>query len=488
MKYSLLILLAFAVVGWAQPVEGPWEIATFDSQVVSPAVCVRGSNADLLFITDDSVRYARFSLISHQLVAGPTAVLALHGWSNQELHDLIRVNDSTWACLVSEDDWAAPNNIRHRVDLMFGGDAIWLSHALDSSVTHYYFPTEGEYWDEGYSLATRVGGGAVAGWVTSMFIMYDLSMQFRAVALHPDFTEDFRRMGGLGLLMNGQGNRAIAHSLTPDTIAVVSAGGPFCRVDREDEWNADCFAGAGCDYGALRNFGLTHSGRRLILACMQDWECTPQVMLVDSLNEYSVQCSTITYVDLPMGTHASFWHPDYGFVVTHASSNTLQLARVDTNGVQTLPTGTLFWRDSLHTFVEANLTISDAGEIVVIWTERQDGDTAARRVMLGSVGWDTPLSTKPQPEVVGSPREFALSAYPNPFNGETKITYDLPRRTQVELAVYNLLGEQVAVLKTGMDESGLHTETWQPQVSSGIYFARLSTPASTMMQKIVYLR
>jgi hypothetical protein len=158
---------------------------------------------------------------------------------------------------------------------------------------------------------------------------------------------------------------------------------------------------------------------------------------------------------------------------------------VDTNGLQTLPTGTMFWRDENHTFTEANVTISDAGQVVAIWTETQDGDTAARRLMIGTVGWDTPLSAKPQPEVVAS---FLLSCYPNPFNGEVTISYDVPRRGNVELAVYNLLGERVAILKSGMDAAGSHAVRWQPEVSSGIYFARLQAGASTVMRKVVYLR
>ncbi len=111
----------------------------------------------------------------------------------------------------------------------------------------------------------------------------------------------------------------------------------------------------------------------------------------------------------------------------------------------------------------------------------------------------TPTTSVPrhgQPEI---PRKLALSAYPNPFNGETTISYELPRRTEIELAIYNLLGEKVAVLAQGIEEPGVHGSRWQPQVSSGIYFARLTPldpPAtqgemsrgSAVMQKVVYLK
>jgi hypothetical protein len=107
--------------------------------------------------------------------------------------------------------------------------------------------------------------------------------------------------------------------------------------------------------------------------------------------------------------------------------------------------------------------------------------------MTGTVGWDTPLSTQP-PEFIPHPSSLILSAYPNPFNGEVTISYDVPRRSNVELAVYNLLGEQVAVLKSGVEAAGSHAVQWRPEVSSGIYFARLRAGASTVMRKVVYLR
>ncbi len=96
------------------------------------------------------------------------------------------------------------------------------------------------------------------------------------------------------------------------------------------------------------------------------------------------------------------------------------------------------------------------------------------------------------------PSAFSLSAYPNPFNSTTTFTYDLPQRSNVELTIFNLLGEQVAVLVQGAQEAGAHTARWQPsdgvevrrgqQVSSGIYFAKLSAGTSIKTQKVVYLR
>jgi hypothetical protein len=203
--------------------------------------------------------------------------------------------------------------------------------------------------------------------------------------------------------------------------------------------------------------------------------------------EWDGTCTFLGDVDMLQIDAISF-HPSYGFALLHVTPNSLQLARVDTNGVQTLPTGTLFWRDENHTFTEANVTITDAGLIVAAWTETQDGDTAARRLMLGTVGWDTPLSATPQSEVVASPKEFSLSAYPNPFNSTLEIRYEVPQAGNVELAVFNVLGQKVTTLENGMRSAGTHNIAWTAKGGSGIYFVTLQAEHAMRTEKVLLAR
>ncbi len=72
--------------------------------------------------------------------------------------------------------------------------------------------------------------------------------------------------------------------------------------------------------------------------------------------------------------------------------------------------------------------------------------------------------------------------YPNPFNSSTLITYFLPQRATVRLAVYDLRGRLVTELGSGTYEAGLHSLTWHGldtdgrPVASGIYLYRLISP------------
>ncbi len=77
------------------------------------------------------------------------------------------------------------------------------------------------------------------------------------------------------------------------------------------------------------------------------------------------------------------------------------------------------------------------------------------------------------------PAEFALyQNYPNPFNPTTEIRYALPEISRVRLSVFDVLGREVAVLFTGIQEAGNHNQRWTPEnsgiiLSSGIYFYKL---------------
>jgi flagellar hook assembly protein FlgD len=71
--------------------------------------------------------------------------------------------------------------------------------------------------------------------------------------------------------------------------------------------------------------------------------------------------------------------------------------------------------------------------------------------------------------------------YPNPFNPETTIAFQLPQTAQVELTIFNTLGEKVAQLFNQPLSAGHHEIRWNGcdpdghKVPSGLYFYRLET-------------
>jgi flagellar hook assembly protein FlgD len=76
--------------------------------------------------------------------------------------------------------------------------------------------------------------------------------------------------------------------------------------------------------------------------------------------------------------------------------------------------------------------------------------------------------------------EYALSrCFPNPFNADTQIAFQLPQASKVTLTIYSLLGQEVRVLVDGPREAGYYQVSWDgrdgagQQASSGLYLYRL---------------
>ena len=82
-----------------------------------------------------------------------------------------------------------------------------------------------------------------------------------------------------------------------------------------------------------------------------------------------------------------------------------------------------------------------------------------------------------------------LSNYPNPFNPETCIEYILPKTSKVELAVYDALGRQIAMLVNGIKPAGEHRILFDGQaLSSGIYMTMLKTNDRIKWQKMLLVK
>ena len=79
--------------------------------------------------------------------------------------------------------------------------------------------------------------------------------------------------------------------------------------------------------------------------------------------------------------------------------------------------------------------------------------------------------------------------YPNPFNAQSNIIFDLPIAGNVNLEIYNLLGQKVAVLADGIMTAGQHKVIWNAaDYSSGAYFYRLRTGEEVIAGKMNLLK
>ena len=93
------------------------------------------------------------------------------------------------------------------------------------------------------------------------------------------------------------------------------------------------------------------------------------------------------------------------------------------------------------------------------------------------------------------PTDFQLGQnYPNPFNPSTVIEFALPRTRQVELSVFNLLGQRVTTLVDEELSPGAYRVTWDGrdlygnEAASGVYFYRLRTEDWVETRKMTLLK
>lgn len=89
-----------------------------------------------------------------------------------------------------------------------------------------------------------------------------------------------------------------------------------------------------------------------------------------------------------------------------------------------------------------------------------------------------------------NPSEFALMQnYPNPFNPSTVIRFTLPQASNVQLRVYNVLGQIVREIADGFYSSGVHTVSFDASgLSAGIYMYELRTAGFSSAKKMLFLK
>ena len=95
----------------------------------------------------------------------------------------------------------------------------------------------------------------------------------------------------------------------------------------------------------------------------------------------------------------------------------------------------------------------------------------------------------------GIPSSFALhDNYPNPFNPKTQIRFNLPHRNDVNINIYNILGQKVKVFSMINTPAGTHSITWnaanqngQP-LSAGVYLYQMISKDFVQTRKMVLLK
>jgi len=175
------------------------------------------------------------------------------------------------------------------------------------------------------------------------------------------------------------------------------------------------------------------------------------------------------------------------------------VVRIDMSGSATTNCRTFMWvdpnpaiePDTATAIVKRGTTIP-VGGVDTVGLEF-GGDGLCVRLIFDEICVSTSFAGLTTTDVTAStelPDKFTLTQnYPNPFNPSTNISYALPQSENVRLSVFNVLGQEVAVLVNGVQDAGVHTLTFDGKgLTSGVYFYRLQSAENMATLKMMLLK
>lgn len=143
--------------------------------------------------------------------------------------------------------------------------------------------------------------------------------------------------------------------------------------------------------------------------------------------------------------------------------------------------------ESTMTLKEIDFDVVDASYVRFVALSEIHGGVWSSMAELSLVG---SLVSEITQEDSSIPFDYKLhDAYPNPFNPVTNIAYSLPKETKVKIAVYDLLGREVAKLVDEVVGAGEHNITWNAvDFASGTYFYTIEAEKFCNTKKIILLK
>jgi hypothetical protein len=170
----------------------------------------------------------------------------------------------------------------------------------------------------------------------------------------------------------------------------------------------------------------------------------------------------------------------YAFIRSHAQEKILAVLNLSNQPQNVKLQGTTFIDTYRDVFSGETMTLFSDSELVLNpWAYRvleKDNSSGAKK-------------TKAE-----NPASFNLENYPNPFNPQTAIRFDLPAPLEVRLTIYDAQGRVVRTLVYGHQTAGVHNVIWDGRnnaglaVSSGLYLCRMHAGEFSQIRKMTFFK
>ena len=202
----------------------------------------------------------------------------------------------------------------------------------------------------------------------------------------------------------------------------------------------------------------------------------PQAPNIDPVNTTAPQLSGTTVEGDILNVDNGVWTDDNGDVLTFTYTWYTDSDNQGNDGTE-IANAT----DNTYT-----LTNADVDQYIYAMVTADDGNGGLVSV---SSNYSTQVSTLGiGDEIIIT--EYSLSQnYPNPFNPVTEITFELPNTGDISLKVFNMVGQEVALIASGNYPAGLYTVSFNGvDLPSGIYFYTLTGAGVNVTKKMILMK
>ncbi|MBL0062834.1 MAG: T9SS type A sorting domain-containing protein [bacterium] len=499
------ILLLLVGSAYAQPVTGPFDVWQEDSAYVigSLSTVEHNDTLELLwsafdFAQERSIVHRAALSMSDQEIAIPCTTLGLRSDWYWTVYRPRMTGAGVWRAGLSGGDIQYYPNYHWSSDYHFflgdigselltvRGSNLGLRRFHDSNWP--YIGCYGqEFLSDIYVLNTISGRVLLASIVNICYNIFEHASEPQYWTRIYEFDPNLDTLSGQTTLYDSPAplygpTDLSATSYSDNAIAVLSGGETGGQAFGLSSFVSDSVVASShliCELSDFEHFeiGQTVGGQLLVLS---DWI----LFSADTTGD----CRTLSVIPEWNANIDPFFHPNYGFATLQVNPGYLFLARIDTSGNEVQPVGVLYETDGTSFIVDADVTISDSGEVIAVWSEYTDWNEGPHVLKIAWTDWTTYLGT-PVQQAPAIPSEISLSSYPNPFNSTVTIKYDLPTASRVSLSIFDIRGRLVETLLDDFTPSGSHTQSWSPtELASGVYFARLNADQVSATSKLLYLK
>ncbi len=147
------------------------------------------------------------------------------------------------------------------------------------------------------------------------------------------------------------------------------------------------------------------------------------------------------------------------------------------------------YADQDSTLIAQQLLVEGLGSLTTLYFVGDIGGEYLHGARINGMIFGTITSARisPNPAVI---KDFSLlPPYPNPFNPETSLQYILPRRSRVQILIYDILGRPVTTILDRVQDIGTYLVHWNASAfPSGIYVCQMLAGNQKRAQKLLLIK